>query len=171
MKVYSIISLGADIILLLIAVALTLGVIYLWKRWARKREAEYKEMGYHYRPDVAFSDWMDYYPGVCIISIICIGAFFVLGAICLCLDTYNICSNRVNEPIYYEMYKVEGETLRDVLEDTEDIVNTVLYMEVVQYNAELTEIKEKSKMPSYSHNFTGEVNWDNIPCIDLKEIE
>lgn len=171
MKVYSIISLGADIIMLLIAAALTAGVIYLWKRWARKRQDEYKEMGCNYSPDVSFGDWMEYHPGVCIISIICIIAFSAIGIIALFVDTYNICSNRINEPVYYETYKIEGETLQDILEDTEDIVNTVLYMEVVQYNTELTEIKEKSKMPAYSLNFTGEVNWDNIPCIDLKEIE
>ena len=171
MKVYSIFSLVADIIMLLIAAALIAGVIYLWKRWARKREDEYKEMGRNYRPDVSFHDWMDYYPGVFMISVICVGVLSVLGTIGLFADTYNICSNRVNESVYYETYKIEGETLRDILEDTEDIVNTMLYMEVVQYNTELTEIKEKSKMPVYSLHFTGEVNWDNIPCINLKEIE
>ena len=79
-----------------------------------------------------------------------------------------IIKNRTNEPANYNAMVIKGETLKQAIAVSDDLVNTDLYTSAVAYNGTLVQIQALSKNPMYALNFTGDCDWDAIEYINLK---
>ena len=101
------------------------------------------------------------------ISLLIGAALVILGVISLFGNVVNIRENKIMEPVIYEKMIVCGDTYRDALEHSTDIINTELYLDIVKYNEQLTMIKSTSKIPNYSFNFSGDYDWNALEYIDL----
>ena len=102
-------------------------------------------------------------------SLIIAAVLVILGGIALTGNIVDIHENKIMEPAIYEKMIICGDTYRDALEYSTDIINTDLYLDIVKYNEQLTIIKSKSKIPNYSFNFSGNYDWDALEHIDLIE--
>ena len=77
--------------------------------------------------------------------------------------------NRMNEPAIYQQMMIERTSIEDALEVSDDVVNTDLYIQAVDYNNRLAEMQVKSVSKDYKRNFTGNYDWNTIQYIDLKK--
>ena len=102
-------------------------------------------------------------------SLIIAAVLVIMGGISLFNNVVDIHENKIMEPAIYEKMIICGDTYRDALEYSTDIINTDLYLDIVKYNEQLTIIKSKSKIPNYSFNFSGNYDWDALEHIDLIE--
>ena len=100
-------------------------------------------------------------------SLIIAAVLIIIGGIYLFGNIIDIHENKIMEPAIYEKMIICGDTYRDALEHSTDIINTDLYLDIVKYNEQLTMIKSKSKIPNYSFNFSGDYDWDALEYIDL----
>ena len=97
------------------------------------------------------------------------GIVFFIMAICFtAYDFTAAISNCYEEPAVYEKYVERGKMITDCIEVSDDIINTVLYNNAIDYNTNLAEIKAKYADPRFSMNFTGDYDWNAIPYIDLE---
>ena len=101
------------------------------------------------------------------ISLVTIVVLVVIGSVGLFGNIVDIHENKAMEPAVYEKMIICGDTYRDALEHSTDIINTDLYLDIVEYNEQLTMIKSSSKIPNYSFNFSGDYDWDALEYIDL----
>lgn len=76
-------------------------------------------------------------------------------------------SQRINEPVYYASMIAEGESLTSALNNSQDIVNTDLYLAAVEYNTRLAKIKNAYNNSKYSMSFSGDVDWSTVPLVIL----
>lgn len=159
-----------DIIWLLIGLAIFFIPIIRWRCWANKERINDEKQGYtasdyHYSFEYWFEDRV-----FSAILIMALGfVIFLFGFIDICVNGSEIYKTRINENSHYEAMIMRKESLEDVLEVTDDIVNTDLYSQVVAYNAQLATIKSKYTDSRYSINFTGDCDWTAIDYIDLKK--
>lgn len=97
------------------------------------------------------------------------GIVFFIMAICFTTcDFIAAISNRYEEPAIYEKYVERGKMITNYIEVSDDITNTVLYNNAIDYNTDLAEIKAKYADSRFEMNFTGNYDWNAIPYIDLK---
>ena len=162
---YEIIS---DLIALLLAAVLIIVPVIKWKKW-KILEKEYEEEN-RYRPyskyHYYFSSWLGDNSRA-LISVALAALLISVGSINFYFDADIICDNRYEEPSNYEAMIVQGETIREALDSTTDVVNTDLYIKAVDYNSKLTTIKTKYNDPKYRINFSGNYDWNNIKLIEI----
>lgn len=156
--------------IILIAIIIALIPIVKWYKWKinlkAKIKAKKKDTWYKYcNVDYSFFYWIK---GINV-AMFAFGIGFALAmAIYLCLPFREIYSNRVNEPFRYSAAIAEAKTLTEVLDVSEDIVNTDLYIRVVDYNTNLASIKSKFNNNDFRLNFSGNYDWNSLESIELK---
>ena len=94
---------------------------------------------------------------------------YVFWFISLITCIYCYRDNQLNDQAYYEYAIVKAETLKSAIQISDDIINTELYKEVIEYNGKLSKIKTYFNNPAYKMTFSGECDWNAIDYIDLKE--
>ena len=97
-------------------------------------------------------------------TLVSFGVIIVLG-----ISVGNIYSNRVNEDVVYAEMANKKQALENVVNETEDIINTDLYNQVVSFNTKLGKMQTYSTHPNYSINFSGNCDWYAIePIVVVK---
>ena len=157
-----------NIVLILIGVIVSIIPIVRWRRWAKAEQTHDMETyGHCYEGHYTFEYWFDDHIASAV-SIIGLGILiFFIGIFDFTFNTLSVYETRINESSHYESVVMEGETIREALKVSDDIVNTGLYSSAINYNSQLAAIKEKSTNPRYSINFTGDYDWTAIDYIDL----
>ncbi len=162
---YEIIS---DLIALLLGAVLIIVPVIKWKKW-KVLEKEYEEEN-RYRPysdyHYSFGSWLADNSRA-LISVALAVLLIMVGSINFCFDADIAWDNRCKEPSNYETMIVQGETIREALDSTTDVVNTDLYIKAVDYNSELTTIKTKYNDPKCRFNFSGDYDWNDIELIEI----
>ena len=157
-----------DLIALLLAAVLIIVPVIKWKKW-KILEKEYEKEN-RYRPysdyHYSFDSWLKDNSRA-LISVALAVLLIMVGSINFYFDVDTVWNNRCKEPSNYETMIVQGETIREALGSTTDIVNTDLYIKAIDYNSELTTIKAKCNDPKYSINFSGNYDWNNIKLIEI----
>ncbi len=157
-----------NIVLILIGVIIAIIPIVRWRRWAKAEQAyDMKTYGHYYEGHYTFGYWFDDRIGSTAIMIGLGTLIFFIGIVEFSINASSIYETRINEGSHYESIVMEGETIREALKVSDDIVNTGLYSSAINYNSQLAAIKEKSANPRYSINFTGDYDWTAIDYIDL----
>lgn len=155
-------------VLILIGVIIAIIPIVRWHRWAKAEQAyDMKTYGHCYEGHYTFEYWFDDHVASAV-SIIGLGILiFSIGLFEFGFNAHSVYETRVNEGSHYESVIMKGETIREALKVSDDIVNTGLYSSAINYNSQLAVIKEKSANPRFSINFTGDYDWTAIDYIDL----
>lgn len=96
-------------------------------------------------------------------TIICIVVLFLLGWFAIGSKM-----QRVNEPLTYQSNVELRNSLQQAIDNSEDVVNTDLYLRAVDFNTDLAEIKAAQADPRCTMSFSGKVDWSTIEPIDLK---
>lgn len=118
-------------------------------------------------PDARFFDYLIDSEG-CFLSSVLIVVFSLLLLITVATNGNSIYHNRINEAEYYTSAVVRAETIDAAIEVSEDIINTELYLDAIEFNEELAEVKSKFNNPHYKMNFTGEYDWNELEYIELR---
>ena len=118
--------------------------------------------------DAKFSDFLWRELEDPIIPIILTIAFSFLLFLTVAFNGDSIYHNRINEAEYYTSAVVRAETIDAAIEVSEDIINTELYLDAIEFNKELAEVKSKFNNPHYKMNFTGEYDWNELEYIELR---
>ena len=162
---YEIIS---DLIALLLGGVLIIVPVIKWKKW-KILEKEYEKEN-RYRPysdyHYSFDSWLADNSRA-LISVALALLLIMIGSISFYFDADIAWDNRRKEPSNYETMIVQGETIREALDSTTDVVNTDLYIKAIDYNSELTTIKTKYNDPKCRFNFSGDYDWNNIKLIEI----
>ena len=157
------IDFGIDFFFVAITIFLIVLPVVVYKRYRKRCN---KEKTY-WTPD-SFCEYIfgnKIYMGLSFVA----GIVFFIFAVCsTTYDAHIIVSNHYEEPAIYEQYVERGKAISDCIEVSDDIINTVLYNNAIDYNTNLAEIKAKYADPRFSMNFTGDCDWNAIPYIDLK---
>jgi hypothetical protein len=119
-------------------------------------------------PERTFSDflWRDLEDPL--IPIVLTIALTFLLLLTVAFNGSSIYHNRINEAEYYTTAVVRAETIDAAIEVSEDIINTELYLDAIEFNKELAEVKSKFNNPHYKMNFTGEYDWNELEYIELR---
>lgn len=178
----SVFTLKIQIITGILSILISLA-LYIWYHIyltseSRKAEKEHLEnpdgYGYAFRrkmeylDELTFIKWLDK-------SFLKITAFFVsllmaLGSVFVIGFTFaSIHTHRLEESINYQETIVKKEALENVMNETEDIINTDLYNQVIGFNTRLAETQAQSIHPNYSINFTGDYDWFEIEPIKINK--
>ena len=145
---------------ILLVVFICLAIMFVrWKIWAKKQDCRWNKL----------SDWLNDHIlcGITCSTIALITSICFIGCSIDCVSKIN--NNRINEGARYEQAIIEAVTITDALEVSEDIVNTDLYVNAVDYNANLAEMKAMYNNPHYKVNFTGRYDWNVLEYISLKQ--
>lgn len=118
-----------------------------------------------------FNSWHRFYNhfdtffiGAIVITVVAGGIMLILSIIGIA----GIYENHICEPIVYEQYKIEYATITNIIDKSEDVVNSDVYLRANDYNKEITKLKEASTNPNYKLNFTGDYDWSALPTVEIK---
>lgn len=118
-------------------------------------------------PGAGFFKYLDRMEGPFIPILITVVFTFLL-IITVAFNGNSIYHNRINEAEYYTSAVVRAETIDAAIEVSEDIINTELYLDAIEFNEDLAEVKSKFNNPHYKMNFTGEYDWNELEYIELR---
>lgn len=96
------------------------------------------------------------------------GLGVALCALFLAIFLIGSASQRRCEPVTYQEYLMTQKTLQEAINDSEDIINTDLYLRAVDFNKELASIQFAQADSRYSMSFSGEVDWSKIQPINIE---
>lgn len=120
-----------------------------------------------YLDELTFIKWVE--DSFLKISAFIISIIIVLSSIVIIGFTLaSIHTCRLEENINYQETIIKKEALENVINETEDIINTDLYNQVVGFNTRLAKTQAQSVHPNYSINFTGDYDWFAIEPIKVK---
>ena len=101
--------------------------------------------------------------GLTIIAIVCFA--IMVGGLLVCgIQAYQ---NTKVEHIYFENYETEYNTLVNIADTTEDLVNTGIYLRINEYNKEISRLQAQYNDKNFSMNFSGDCDWNEMPLINL----
>lgn len=116
-------------------------------------------LGIKYR-DKTYEEWPEF---TITIGIVCT----VIMAIALIIASIISINFRVHEDMYYAALLAEHDTLEASIHMTTDIINTDLYLEIVNHNKEVASKAVAYKSPLYFFQFSHKYDWSAIPLIDV----
>lgn len=119
-----------------------------------------------------FNSWHRFYSNFETFFTVALATTIVAGGLMFIISligVVGIYENHICEPIVYEQYKVEYATITNILDKSEDVVNSDVYLRANDYNKEITKLKEASINPNYKFNFTGDYDWSALPTVEIKE--
>ena len=92
----------------------------------------------------------------------------LIAIICLIVMGVGLSNNHALEPQTYAAYKTEYNSLTEIIETTDDLVNTNIYMRINEYNKEIAAFQSQYNNPSLRFNFTGDYDWNALQLITLE---
>lgn len=98
------------------------------------------------------------------IFMISLAIIFLICSIVTVIDVVNF---RMQEGVQYATYLADYKSLYTAMDVTTDVVNTDLYLRIIDYNSEVTRMASLYNSRLFAISFSGHYDWSTLPIIHL----